>query len=915
MPSKRKLAVRGPDHLRNDLKASYTKAFTPTQQRLHKENLAKRIRSKPAVIEPASLDAYTIEEHWSHIQVEDDAEFDDDSVPIDASFRSQHGSEWEDEEPLGLEQQIYYQAQRDFKKMYYRDYRKRRDKIEIDQQRWSAQLDDMVIAYMDYCYRHRQGASFEDDVVEFEITKVTDFFAAYDVFLAVKNGIRKRVRQVLGRDGPNWRALNSCPPCQYTLEGEAPLGIDFMGAMDGNNSLKRVERRDPSFDTDTPGRLRERSDPRIGGGDYFILEEEVDKWDEKNWPNLEGYKPPSAQSKSGKERGECEDRWDNMKDRHTAIEFGSFKQTGVFIAVCRHKFLLWIMDMVKSGEKRKYGLAILHRFLTAVREERVRRGLPPSIGKKAFGYDIGCQFKGTVEKSPLAELAAAENLKILIGILHGHAHGRLCQIDNLMTYVEGAGIEDLEACERYFSQSNALASATRYASEFHRRQMIAEYAYHQDNFETYANLSKFIYNNYRQALEILQTNDVVARGMRAAGLTKAEEIEQWLEEEKDYLRTRQQPTERDNLVVEYYAKLVALAKCRKVLSEARSVIQQYDPNDPSDKTALAVERKMRQEREKEWMLLEDVQGLETRLEIKDRWLSESEDWKRAEEMARKLEYQKTVDRLEGLVVARLFELARMNMAGTGYKMRRHLGQALKTRSQAIKEALKKYNEAAARLSPPRNPIEWEDIVEQTYLSELDFLRETREDVRDKAWAKPANRVLMTQFFKLFRADEELARLHIEIKRLVTYMKEERDYLTSMEVIVSETDPALAYQIFQYRWERERFNGLHRMRLRQIYKLKGFDPQNLRYFSVGLGLRRQTAMGWPHGPAQREDDLFALDREEEEVRRQKELDRRTGGGQEDPSELGEEDWESEGEEEEEEAEASTTALLGVAIDKA
>src|ERR1700678_4341636 len=60
----------------------------------------------------------------------------------------------------------------------------------------------------------------------------------------------------------------------------------------------------------------------------------------------------------------------------------------------------------------------------------------------------------------------------------------------LTTYVEGLGLEDLEGCERFFAKLNALASGTWYASTFHRRQAISEYALFTDKFETYANLSK-----------------------------------------------------------------------------------------------------------------------------------------------------------------------------------------------------------------------------------------------------------------------------------------------------------------------------------------------------------------------------------------------------------------------------------------
>jgi hypothetical protein len=109
-----------------------------------------------------------------------------------------------------------------------------------------------------------------------------------------------------------------------------------------------------------------------------------------------------------------------------------------------------------------------------------------------IGYDISCKFATTVRQSPLGNLAAQLNYKSLIGSFHGHAHGRLCQLSYLATYIEGLGLEDLEGCERFFSKSNALANSVRSASIFHQQQSIIQYMRHTDNYETFVNLSKTI---------------------------------------------------------------------------------------------------------------------------------------------------------------------------------------------------------------------------------------------------------------------------------------------------------------------------------------------------------------------------------------------------------------------------------------
>lgn len=107
------------------------------------------------------------------------------------------------------------------------------------------------------------------------------------------------------------------------------------------------------------------------------------------------------------------------------------------------------------------------------------------------GYDVGCGSASTLFNSPLGAKALLKKFMFLVGAFHGHAHNRLCQLLYLATYVSGLGLEDLEGCERFFSKSNLMAASVRYASVFHRRQILANYFKHFDTNETYANLSKF----------------------------------------------------------------------------------------------------------------------------------------------------------------------------------------------------------------------------------------------------------------------------------------------------------------------------------------------------------------------------------------------------------------------------------------
>ncbi|KIJ59158.1 hypothetical protein HYDPIDRAFT_177921 [Hydnomerulius pinastri MD-312] len=167
-----------------------------------------------------------------------------------------------------------------------------------------------------------------------------------------------------------------------------------------------------------------------------------------------------------------------MKDDETKRMWGVFDEVGIFVAICRHGFALALADMIQSGEQAKYPLAIVSRLLDAFGND---------LGG---GYDIGCRFKTTLSKSSLGRHARGKNHTCLVNAFHGHAHNRLCQLDNLVTYVPGLGLEDLEGCERTFSQSNALAPTTRYSTAFHRRQAISNYFDHHNELEVYANLGK-----------------------------------------------------------------------------------------------------------------------------------------------------------------------------------------------------------------------------------------------------------------------------------------------------------------------------------------------------------------------------------------------------------------------------------------
>jgi hypothetical protein len=82
-------------------------------------------------------------------------------------------------------------------------------------------------------------------------------------------------------------------------------------------------------------------------------------------------------------------------------------------------------------------------------------------------------------------------------------------------------------------------------------------------------------------------------------------------------------------------------------------------------TTQTVETERRHKLEDRDKDLQAVQDLEKKLGIPCRWEVGGVEWEKAEKLVTMRKYQRAIDNLEGLVVARIFELTKMNMSQTG----------------------------------------------------------------------------------------------------------------------------------------------------------------------------------------------------------------------------------------------------------
>ncbi|RXW12166.1 hypothetical protein EST38_g13691 [Candolleomyces aberdarensis] len=180
---------------------------------------------------------------------------------------------------------------------------------------------------------------------------------AFDVFLMIRRNIDAQIQAKLGRTSAHWRVLNACPPCMYELEGEKPLKYRMFFAIDGNDSTKRVDM----------GSFRQQGDMRIFESTYFVPSAEVDEWtlsqvqgrgpevptSDGNWDDDEE-QPDESSNHNDVHEGEVSDCTRNWKAAQTDTKkraMGIFDETGWFASGCRHGLILWVADMIQSGEQ------------------------------------------------------------------------------------------------------------------------------------------------------------------------------------------------------------------------------------------------------------------------------------------------------------------------------------------------------------------------------------------------------------------------------------------------------------------------------------------------------------------------------------------------------------------------------------
>lgn len=300
----------------------------------------------------------------------------------------------------------------------------------------------------------------------------------------------------------------------------------------------------------------------------------------------------------------------------------------------------------------------------------------PSHGVNAG--DIGCALRITASRSSLGPLVEQKDLHFVVNAFHGYSHNYQCQRENHPNIVEGVGLEDFETMERFFSRSNSLAPGMRHASAY-RRGLSAVTFFEQSDQDKYESLGVFILNNYTQAIRVLNKDtDALEEAKRTLNITD-EDMDRWEQEEQEFFSNLGREPEAYSLKVEYVELLQALQAAWNERSKAMHslhsnmggmVIVMESPDTQNNYAqALSATRKLETRRrlaiERYDNLLQEVIELEVRLGLMRRWCPGDPEYTETLKYIAERRYHRALNKVQQLVVQRLFELHKLNVAGTG----------------------------------------------------------------------------------------------------------------------------------------------------------------------------------------------------------------------------------------------------------
>ncbi len=179
-------------------------------------------------------------------------------------------------------------------------------------------------------------------------------------------------------------------------------------------------------------------------------------------------------------------------------------------------------------------------------------------------------------------------------------------------------------------------------------------------------LGKFLVNNYIQALDVLGGKTTLDATMKSKGLTDFSVFKMWLQEEQTHLLALKREPPEESLHMEYLQKLQLMMQLTAQLGRAQDRFRNVTAETIHNRDdTRSIETAQRNAGEKLDRAINDIHLLEECLVITTRWTPDCAEWIVTSALLKGRVYQRALDTLESLVIARLFELTKMNQSQTG----------------------------------------------------------------------------------------------------------------------------------------------------------------------------------------------------------------------------------------------------------
>jgi len=170
----------------------------------------------------------------------------------------------------------------------------------------------------------------------------------------------------------------------------------------------------------------------------------------------------------------------------------------------------------------------------------------------------------------------------------------------------------------------------------------------------------------------------------------------------------------------------------------------------------------------------------------------------------------------------------------GYKLCKHIAQALARCCTAIHNAIDRYNALAPLQTPPRPHLVYSEVVEYCNFSKFEIIKHSDHNLLSKDWSVLHNRQAANKYFKLERAKEEVQRCNIEVARLQAWVDQD-DAELSRAVAAHENNPVFAAHLKVVQVQCYQANDRICAHLQQIYCLPSYSGRHPSGFvSSGCG---------------------------------------------------------------------------------